>query len=276
MGTASKYAPHMVSSAQMGRLRWLILAAYFTCSLVHAQPGIDCPRDFTLAFHDHGLLYSADRDEGIDKDIANELKRRSGCKFRYSLMPRARIWQLIEAGALDFSLSGITNAERDKFAEFAWYFTDKFQLLVRKDAKVESITEFSHRKELRLGVIRSFRYGNQGNALVDQLGEQDRVSYATALEPLYELLIRNSVQAMIIEPFDYPDIQSSRIKAVSTVIDFNDPSVPHGLIMSRRSLSLEQRGQWKQIVEAMRADGTLLRIFLKYFSPEQARAMLEF
>ena len=33
----------------------------------------------TLALHDHGLLYSADTDSGIDKDIAEELIRRSGC-----------------------------------------------------------------------------------------------------------------------------------------------------------------------------------------------------
>ena len=86
----------------------------------------DCSRTYTLAFHDHGLLYSAETNTGIDKDVADELIRRSGCKVTVSLMPRARIWQLIESGALDFSLSGIANAERDKFAGFAWYFSNKY------------------------------------------------------------------------------------------------------------------------------------------------------
>jgi polar amino acid transport system substrate-binding protein len=35
----------------------------------------------TLALHDHGLLYSSETGEGIDKDIADELIRRSGCKI---------------------------------------------------------------------------------------------------------------------------------------------------------------------------------------------------
>ena len=93
------------------------------CSANAAGP--DCSRSLTLALHDHGLLYSADTDSGIDKDVADELIRRSGCKVTTSLLPRARIWQLIESGALDFSLSGITNAERDKFAGFAWYVSNR-------------------------------------------------------------------------------------------------------------------------------------------------------
>ena len=80
---------------------------------VHAA-GPDCSRPYTLALHDHGLLYSAETGTGIDKDVSDELIRRSGCKVTATLMARARIWQLIESGALDFSLSGITNTERDK------------------------------------------------------------------------------------------------------------------------------------------------------------------
>ena len=94
----------------------------------------DCSRPLTLALHDHGLLYSSQTGEGIDKDIADELIRRSGCRISVSLLPRARIWQLIESGALDFSLSGIGNEARERYAAFAWYFSNKYYLLARRDA----------------------------------------------------------------------------------------------------------------------------------------------
>src|SRR5476651_1049133 len=116
--------------------------------------GPDCSRPFTLALHDHGLLYSADTGTGIDKDFADELIRRSGCRVNVSLMSRARIWQLIESGALDFSLSGIANAERDRFATFAWYFTDKYYLLVRKDSGMHRLADFERSDQFQLGVIR--------------------------------------------------------------------------------------------------------------------------
>ena len=50
------------------------------CSLSsEAADGPDCSRPFTLALHEHGLLYSADTNTGIDKDFSDELIRRSGC-----------------------------------------------------------------------------------------------------------------------------------------------------------------------------------------------------
>jgi polar amino acid transport system substrate-binding protein len=103
-----------------GCLGILLLMVRTAGSAAEVDP--DCSRPFTLALHAQGLLYSAATDSGIDKDVADELIRRSGCKVNVSLMSRARIWQLIKSGALDFSLSGTANAERSRFASFAWYF----------------------------------------------------------------------------------------------------------------------------------------------------------
>ena len=34
--------------------------------------------------------------------------------------------------------------------------------------------------------------------------------------------------------------------------------------------------KWHSLIDAMRADGTVLRIFEKYFAPELARVMVNF
>ncbi len=238
--------------------------------------GPDCTRPFTLALHDHGLLYSQDTNAGIDKDFADELIRRSGCDIRVSLMSRARIWKVIESGALDFSLSGITNDERDRYADFAWYFSDKFYLLARKDAGIRQLSDFEHNDQFQLGVIRSFRYSPSANELVDTLAAANRVSQAGGLEPLYQALMRGSIQGMIIEPFDYPALDEKRIRDITTIVEFNDAAVPHGLIMSKRALSPDERAKWRALVEEMRTDGTVRRIFRKYFKPELADSMVDF
>ncbi len=238
--------------------------------------GPSCSRPFTLALHDHGLLYSAETDTGIDKDVADELIRRSGCKVTVSLMARARIWQLIESGALDFSLSGITNPERDKFAGFAWYFSNKYYLLVRKDSGVRNHSEFERNDTLQLGVIRSFRYSESANRLVDKLQAANRVSQAGGLSPLYQTLMLNHIQGMIIEPFDYPSLDEKKIRDISTILEFNDPPVPHGLIMSKNSLPPVEQEKWRALVTELRNDGTMRRIFEKYFKPDLAAAMVNF
>jgi polar amino acid transport system substrate-binding protein len=243
---------------------------------VSAFEAPSCARPLSLALHDHGLLYSAQTGEGIDKDIADEMIRRSGCKLRVSVMPRARIWQLIEAGTLDFSLSGISNPVRDGYAAFAWYFSNKYHLLVRKDAGVRRLADFEAAPGFVLGAIRGFRYGASANGLVDRLDAARRVSYATGLDPLYETLLGNRVQAMIIEPFDFPALQGGLLRELTTIVDFDDPAIPHGLIMSKKSLPAAQRLAWAALIDDMRADGSVQRIFERYFSPEQARSMTQF
>jgi polar amino acid transport system substrate-binding protein len=257
---------------------WLAaIALLVACALpAAAADKPDCQRPLSLALHDHGLLYSAQSGEGIDKDFADELMRRSGCKFSVTVMPRGRIWQLIESGALDFSLSGITNEARDRFASFAWYFSNKYYLLVRKDAGVRQLADFESNASLKLGVIRSFRYSATANGLVDRLDAGQRVSYATNLDPLYQILLANRVQAMIIEPFDYPAVEAGTLREQTTILEFDDPPVPHGLIMSRKSLSVPQQQAWRSMVDDMRADGTVQRIFEKYFSRELARTLTRF
>ena len=255
----------------------LLSGLYMCCGpgeTVAASP--NCSKPFTLALHDHGLLYSADTDTGIDKDFAEELIRRSGCKIVVNVMPRARIWQLLESGALDFSLSGITNPERNKFASFAWYINNKYYLLVRKDAGVRNISDFEHNDRLQLGVIRSFRYSETANRLVDTLQAAGRVSQSAGLGPLYQVLTANRIQAMIIEPFDYPALDEKRIREISTIIEFNDPPVLHGMIISKSALSPEEQEKWRGLVREMRADGSVRRIFEKYFQPGLAAAMTDF
>lgn len=238
--------------------------------------GPDCNRGFTLGLHEHGLLYSAETDRGIDKDIADELIRRSGCKVTVSLMPRARIWQLIESGALDFSLSGISNPDRERFAAFAWYVSNKYYLLTRKDADVRQIADFERNDKLQLGVIRSFRYSANANLMVDRLTAASRISQAGGLSPLYELLLANKIQGMIIEPFDYPVLQEKKIREVTSIVEFNDPAVPHGLIMSKKALPAEEREKWSALINDMRSDGTMRRIFERYFRADLAATMTEF
>ena len=254
----------------------VVLSHLGEASAAQAATPTDCSRIYTLALHDHGLLYSADTDTGIDKDVADELIRRSGCKVVVSLMPRARIWQLIESGALDFSLSGIANPERDQFAGFAWYFSNKYYLLVRNDAGVRNLSGFEQNDTLQLGVIRSFRYSESANQLVDKLQNANRISQAGGLAPLYQALLLGRVQGMVVEPFDFPALEEKNIRAMASTFEFSDPPVPHGLIMSKKALSSPQQAQWRALVNGMRADGSMRRIFEKYFKPELAAALVNF
>jgi len=125
-------------------------------------------------------------------------------------------------------------------------------------------------------VIRAFRYSESANRLVDRLAEQQRVIQSSGLSALFAALGSGQIQAMIIEPFDYPTLDSARIREFSQILEFGDKPIPHGLIMSRASLSESEQGKWRALVESMLRDGTVQRIFEKYFKPDLARAMVSF
>ncbi|MFZ4284872.1 substrate-binding periplasmic protein [Variovorax sp. HJSM1_2] len=250
------------------------LCVWSVCGLAHAGP--ECTRPYTLGLHVHGSLYSARTDAGIDKDVVDAMAARSGCTILTTVMPRARIWRQLEAGTMDFTLSGIATAERDKYASFAWYFSNKYYLLVRKDAGVKDMAGFKAKPDLQLGLIRGFRYGPLTNAWVDQLTAGGRISYATELEPLFGVLALGRIHGMIIEPFDTLEVQSQAIAAVADIIETGDPAVLHGLSMSKKSLSPQEQEHWRALIDSLRQDGTILRIFEKYFPPELARKMVNF
>ena len=86
----------------------------------------------------------------------------------------------------------------------------------------------------------------------------------------------NRIQGMIIEPFDYSQVQERSVRELTAIIDTNDEATPHGLIMSKKSVSLREQEKWRTLVQEMRADGTVLRIFEKYFNPDLAKSMVNF
>lgn len=256
-----------------------LLAGLLACCLLPAlalAAGPDCSRSYTLALHEHGLLYNASTHSGIDKDVADELIKRSGCHVEVSLLPRSRIWKLLEVGSLDFSLSGITNEEREHYAAFAWYFADKFRLIVRKDAQVASLADFEKRSDIKLGGILSFRYSETINQLVDKLDQSGRLVGSYNYDALYQDLRQDRTQAIIIEPFDYSDLDKYQVGKLVHILDTDDQPTPHGLIMSKKTISLEQQERWRDIINGMRRDGTMLKIFRKYFSREEAQQMTSF
>ncbi|MBT9457949.1 MAG: transporter substrate-binding domain-containing protein [Burkholderiaceae bacterium] len=260
-------------------LRWIRHAALPCLSAISHAVAAElpaCSRPFSLAFHDHGMVYSKATQSGIDKDMVDELIKRSGCEFRLSVMPRARIWRSIESGELDFSTSGITNEARDKYAGFAWYLFNKYELLVRKDSGVASIAEFSSNAQMRIGGIRSFRYSSRLNQLVDHLAPQGRYIEVADHEQLLAMLKRNRIQAMIIEPFNYSQVENRALHVLTRTLDSGDPAVLHGLIMSKAALPEAEQRKWRALIDDMRADGTLLKIMRRYFPADDAKAYVTF
>ncbi|MDH5258612.1 MAG: ABC transporter substrate-binding protein, partial [Gammaproteobacteria bacterium] len=86
----------------------------------------------------------------------------------------------------------------------------------------------------------------------------------------------NRIQGMIIEPFNYTQVDSRSLQGITRVIDTGDAPVLHGLIMSKKSLPPKEQAKWRGIIDEMHQDGTILKILSKYFEKPMAEAMVDF
>lgn len=86
-----------------------------------------------------GVLYVKGRG-GIDEDVLQELIKRSHCAFSISVLPRARSWYELEEGSIDMLASGVPTADRDKYAWFVSYLSDKKLHIFRTEKMMRQST----------------------------------------------------------------------------------------------------------------------------------------
>jgi polar amino acid transport system substrate-binding protein len=241
----------------------------------------DCgTKPIRLAYYDYGYFHF-DQGRGIDPDVINELKQRTGCKFDTQVMVRARIWADLASGELDMSVSGIRNAERDKFAGFAYYLSMKNYALVQKNVatQVHRGEDFVATKALQFGVVRAFKHGEKQDQWLDQMRKEKRVQESADAETVFRKLKEQRVDAMYSQPPVYR--RNIDVLGMQNHVEVQDwtpgeKGLPHGLIMSRRRFSDAEVARWQALLNAMRADGTLKRIFTRYLPPDEAGKMLDY
>jgi polar amino acid transport system substrate-binding protein len=249
---------------------------YINISSFSEDKKIQCFKKFTLAFYNYGLFYSAETKKGIDKDVAEELIKRSKCNIELFEMPRIRIWKSLENGKLDFATSGIQTPERDQFAYFAYYSQFKNFVISRKDANVSSWNDFLSHKTLKLGVIRGFKHGDS-DKMVDLLQTENRVLDFAEEKTLYEELYNNHVQAVLGPIVNY-SFYLKKDKSLVHKVKIEDwlPAqklTKTGFIMSKKIFSKTEANKWAALIYEMNNDGTTMKIFRKYLSEKDAKSI---
>lgn len=233
-----------------------------------------------LAYYEYGYFYF-DKGRGIDPDVVSELERRTGCKFETQVMARARIWADLASGDLDMSVSGIRNPERDRFAGFANYLSMKNYALVQKNAaaRVHQAEDFVGLKALQFGVVRAFKHGEKQDQWLDQLRREKRVQESPDVETVFRKLKEQRVDAMFSQPPVYRrNIAELGMQNEVVVQDWTpgEKGVPLGLILSKRRFSDADVARWQALLNQMRTDGTLKKIFTRYLPPDEAVKMLDY
>jgi polar amino acid transport system substrate-binding protein len=233
---------------------------------------------WSVGLYDHGVLFFDGR-TGIDKDLTDEIRKRTGCPLHSRLMPRARIWHDLEQGQLDISVSGIATTERQKFAWFIPYLQMKNVVLLSPTVsqQVVQAEDFLQQTDLIFGAVRSFKHGTFHDAFLQQLDTQQRVLYYTDSITLFKALKQNRVQAIFAQAPVYrrllPHLQ---FDFMPKIYDWApaEPGMLHGLVLAKSSFSPSQMEQWRTLMQQLKQDGTLLKIYSTYLPAQEALALM--
>lgn len=262
----------------------LAVGGWVCAGMVAHAAGVNCgDKPIRLAFYEFGNLYYLDRQQaqGIDKEVADELMKRSACRFDVQVLARARIWADLASGDLDMSVSGIQNPERDKFAWFAHYLSMKNYAVVRPEVASQSQTAagFMQQARWQFGAVRSFKHGVEQDKWLNELRTVQRVQDSANVETLFKKLKEGRIDALFSQPPVHRKyLQDLGMQGQAVVLDWTpaEKGVAHGLILSKARFTEADARQWQALVAGLRSDGTLKRIYNRYLPSGEAAALLDF
>lgn len=213
-------------------------------------------------------------ERGIDVDIARELQARSGCQLQLEETNPARLWPAIQAGRVDLSSGATFLPERLADAEFLWLIRGHAMVLMTQAQARRSPTraEFDADPALRLGVIRSARRGAQAQAWVDQLRAQGRLSESGDMPGLLRAFEAGRVAAVLLLPGALHGLRDESWLSAHPMQDWlPQDRITAGWAMSRAHVPEATRQRLREAGDAMRQDGTLLRLLRKNLGEAVAR-----
>jgi len=237
-----------------------------------------CPEHpIQLAYYEYAPFYHDGA--GLDADVVDELKKRSGCGFSTILMPRARIWKSIEVGMLDMTVSGIETTERARFGYFYHYILQKNFALVSRQipGDIHSLQDFIARTDLRWGVVRNFSYGEYYDPLLKELRRQNRIHELPTQIATFRMVQAGRIAGMLAVPMIYKELlPEMQAEAAIHIADWAPEDLPvrAGLVLSRARFSDAEAQEWGALIDAMNRDGTMLRLLEKYLPQKEAQAAL--
>ena len=275
--TISYFPPHK----KMFFLLGLVLVVFAS----HAISGpVDCGNtpirvgQFKLGYR----FYIEDgQEKGMNKDIMDEIRTRTGCNFIVQEMPFARITSDLASGDLDMTLSGIRSPERDKTLWCAPSIAAKNFAVIGSSARssVRTPEDFLNNGKLQFGVVRGYTHGKDLDAWLEKMRQTGRVEESANVDVLFEKMKHGRIDGFFAFPFVYrKNLRDLKMENDVSVQDWapSDKGIIGCTMLTKNHFSEAEAGRWVALVRQMREDGTLKRIFTRYVSAAEAEKMLDF
>jgi polar amino acid transport system substrate-binding protein len=210
--------------------------------------------------------------QNINSDLVALLEQKSGCRIRTILLPVKRVVAELQDGTLHMSARFFQNEERDKYLWFAHVQRTKILAWFRHDTLTEAeAARFMTSDDVMLGITAGFTHSPTIDRL---LSEWQRAHPGKTIEfpdrkALFEGLLAGRADIVllprpIVEEFN-AILNPTNIPLSSIDLAPGEAGAPGGIVFSKRQFDAETVARWQRIVLDLCQDGSILRVFQKYF-----------
>jgi len=233
---------------------------------------------YRVAFYEYAVLYHRDADgqyRGIDKDVIDELARRSGCRFEAVLESRARTWALMAAGGVDITVSALARADREALVELVPYTQSHRVVLLREPGVPATPGAFLDDAQRRLLMVRATRDGPQMEALLARLRERGRLVEAPDQPGAIRAFKAGRADALLMGTASLAWLrrQDADFNGYEAVLWAPEERIVTALALSRQRVAEADRARLREALLAMRRDGGLDAILRRHVGDRLALAM---
>ncbi|MFZ6676610.1 substrate-binding periplasmic protein [Undibacterium sp. Tian12W] len=250
--------------------------------MVTAAP--KCPsQPVKLDFIELGIYFKSERGiaagNGIDRDLVDELSRRSGCVFDAKVQPRARTWIELKAGRIDMMTATLSAPEREEQLWLFPYVRSHHIILLGPSAPttLHTLEQFQAARSLKFGVIRGFVHSPFYDPLIAAWTQENRVRVYADEAHLINALMQGEVAAVTTYPGVFQFYINARVNPNSVRMadwDKSNLQAVGNLGISKARFSHAEAHEWGMLIKAIQQDGTLLKIYRKYVGAHEAQNML--
>ncbi|GAB2837940.1 hypothetical protein GCM10027277_00980 [Pseudoduganella ginsengisoli] len=207
---------------------------------------------------------------GIYPEIFQHATAKAGCKFVYSIVPRARLEVLFEMGKADLLVPASRTPARDKHGTFVPMIGHRATLLSLAGgtrAPLTSAQDLLDRKELRVAVVRGYDFGEQYQWLVRELSRQGRLYQETDTVAIARLMQAGAIDVTIMGPTTFLGAvqRDARVAALADKLRVEPiaelPWSWSGIYISRHSLSPEDQATLRDLMERIAKSPAILEAF---------------
>ncbi len=259
-----------------------LLPFWFVCNMVTAAPKCP-PQPVKLGFMELGIYFKSERGiaagNGIDRDLVDELSKRSGCAFDAKVQPRARTWIELKADRIDMMTATLSTPEREELLWLFPYVRSHHIVLLGPSAPtgLRTLEQFQAARSLKFGVIRGFAHSAFYDPLIAAWTQEGWVKVYADEAHLINALILGEVAAVTSYPGVFQFYINARVNPNSVRMEDwhkSNLQVLGNFGISKARFSQAEAHEWGMLIKAMQQDGTLLKIYRKYVSAHEAQNML--